>query len=273
MASRAFALLLAAAFLMFSGCSKPSPYQSTYSPIAPAPQVSKPTQSPYPSSSGVKIVQQPLNGATATGTVSHEVGPLETLWRISKMYDVPVDAICQANGLSRNDPLRIGQTLTIPGAKCFRNIIPLYPNSRWTYIIVHHTATEIGKASIINRAHNERGFWQGLGYHFLIDNGTLGKGDGQIEASPRWIKQLIGAHCKANGMNSRAIGVALVGNFNYETPTANQLDSLAYLLRTLMEYYHIPSSNIMGHRDVDGASTECPGKLFPWPQLRQCLVR
>lgn len=116
-----------------------------------------------------------------------------------------------------------------------------------------------------------RGFINGLGYHFLIDNGTLGKGDGQIEVSPRWIKQEDGAHCKAGGMNSVGIGVALVGNFNETTPTQAQLNSLLELLRTLMHYYHIPESNILGHRDVPGANTDCPGRLFPWTTVRLAL--
>ncbi len=206
-------------------------------------------------------------------TIVHEVGPLETVWRISRMYDVPVESIYRANGLKPNDSLRVGQRLTIPNAKQLRHVISLYPNPQWKYIIVHHTATDIGKALQVDRAHHDRGFWNGIGYHFLIDNGTLGKGDGQIEVSPRWIKQQVGAHCKAGGMNDKGIGIALVGNFNEDLPTQNQIQSLAYLINTLSQYYGIPLKNVMGHRDVEGASTDCPGKRFPWSNLRQCLTR
>jgi N-acetyl-anhydromuramyl-L-alanine amidase AmpD len=208
----------------------------------------------------------------APKTITHEVGPLETVWRLSRMYDVPEKQIYAANGIRPNDPIHIGQKLTIPDAKMMRHVIPLYPARRWKHIIIHHTASDFGKATLINRVHEDRGFWQGIGYHFLIDNGTLGKGDGQIEVSPRWIKQLVGAHCKAGGMNSTGIGIALVGNFNGEPPTRSQMESLSYLLRTLSRYYHIPSRNIMGHRDVPKAATECPGKRFPWFQVRHSLA-
>lgn len=197
---------------------------------------------------------------------------METVWRIAKVYGVSVESIYAANNMKPGEPLRIGQKLTIPNAKGMRNIVPLYPNSRWKYIIVHHTATDIGKALQVHRAHEDRGFWNGLGYHFLIDNGTLGKGDGQIEVSPRWIKQQIGAHCKADGMNEMGIGVALVGNFSIDLPTQNQLHSLMYILKTLTQYYHIPPRNVMGHRDVPGALTECPGSRFPWAIIRPCLT-
>ncbi len=257
------------------GGPPPSPY-GTYVPPASSsdPGTRQPGSGPpyNLNRSRVQVVERPLTSGSAGGSAVHEVAPMETLWRISKMYDVPVDTICQANGMRSGDPIKIGQKLMIPNARGFRNVIPLYPNTKWKYIIIHHTATEIGKAMLIDRAHNDRGFWQGLGYHFLIDNGTLEKGDGQIEASPRWIKQQDGAHCKAGGMNYQGIGVALVGNFTYETPTARQMDSLAYLLETLMRYYGISAANVMGHRDVPGANTECPGRLFPWSTVRQSIA-
>jgi N-acetyl-anhydromuramyl-L-alanine amidase AmpD len=197
---------------------------------------------------------------------------LETVWRIAKMYDVDPESIYSANRIRPQDPLRIGQKLVIPNAKALRHVIALYPNSQWKYIVIHHTATDIGKAFSIHQSHQDRGFWNGLGYHFLIDNGTLGKGDGQIEVAPRWIKQQCGAHCKAGGMNDKGIGIALVGNFNQEQPTPTQLQSLVYLLRTLCDYYQVPPSRIVGHRDVEGAATECPGSRFPWSSVRQCLA-
>jgi len=193
---------------------------------------------------------------------------METIWRISQMYDVTPESVYAANGLSPRDHLLIGRKLIIPDAKMIRYVINLYRNPQWKYIILHHTATGKGNANTINRSHSQRGFWNGLGYHFLIDNGTFGKGDGQIEMSPRWIRQQCGAHCKADAMNERAIGIALVGNFNYEKPTPNQAQSLAFLVSVLRNYYHIPAANVLGHREVPGAKTECPGKLFPIDQLR-----
>ena len=209
---------------------------------------------------------------TAPRDIIDEVAPMETVWRLSKMYGVSMQAINRANGLKSGDTILIGQKLVIPNAKTLRNVVTLYPGTQWKFIIIHHTATDIGNACLINQTHHDRGFWYGLGYHFLIDNGTLGKGDGQIEMSPRWIKQQNGAHCKAGGMNGKGIGIALVGNFNVDIPTPNQLQSLAYLVKTLCDYYRISHDNIIGHREVEGANTDCPGRRFPWPGLRQCLA-
>ncbi|MBN1493580.1 MAG: N-acetylmuramoyl-L-alanine amidase [Candidatus Omnitrophica bacterium] len=239
---------------------------------APKKAIETPIDSPIPD-----LIQQttaaplkpfiPPQSLPRTSTI-HEVAPLETLWRISKMYDVTQQEIMHANSLSDPNALKVGQKLVIPAAAPLKSFIPLYPNTRWKFIVVHHTASDIGNARLVNLWHKKRG-WEGIGYHFIIDNGTVGKGDGQIEISPRWIKQMKGAHCKACDMNEVAIGVSLVGNFSKTLPSAPQMDSLVFLIRELMKYYHIPAQNVIGHRNVLGANTECPGTKFPWEKFKK----
>jgi len=47
------------------------------------------------------------------------------------------------------------------------------------------------------------------------------------------------------------------------------MDSLVFLTATLKNFYRIPDCNIVGHRDVPGAATECPGKVFPWNEFKR----
>jgi len=182
------------------------------------------------------------------------------------MYDVTVEDILRANNLKDPTNVAMGQRLFIPQAAPLKPVVALYPSNKWKYIIIHHSATDEGSALAFNKFHQSRG-WENLGYHFVIDNGTEGKEDGQIEVAPRWIKQQNGAHCKAGGMNSTGIGICLVGNFSKDNITRKQMESLTYLVNTLREYYKIPVNNIMGHSEVSGASTECPGTKFPWPEF------
>lgn len=211
-------------------------------------------------------------GAMAGQNIFHVVAPGETVWRLGKMYNVNPDDIMRANNLRTPQELATGQRIVIPGAgtPVPRPVISLYPSDQWKYIIIHHSATDEGNALDFNRSHNVRGF-QGIGYHFVIDNGSKGKSDGQIEVSPRWTKQQKGAHCLASGMNNRGIGICLVGNFSQDSVSDKQLDSLVYLVDTLKRYYKIPEKNIMGHGQVYGARTECPGKYFPWRRFMQKL--
>jgi len=201
--------------------------------------------------------------------IFHIVAPGETLWRISKMYDVPIKDISSANNL-KTETLEKGQRLLIPNAAPVVPVIPLYPSKKWKYIVIHHSATEEGSSLYFDKYHQGKG-WEGLGYHFVIDNGTKGKQDGQIEVSPRWIKQEDGSHCSASNMNQKAIGICLVGNFNKEYVSSEQLDALVYLVKILRKYYKIPLKRIIGHKQVSGARTECPGRKFPWIEFKNRL--
>lgn len=240
-------------------------------PAVPSPQPVQTSVSNCPVSS-VPVVPSPENiivqahpaAAGIRQNICHTVSPGETLWRISKMYDVPMREIMKTNNLKDPEELNMGQKLYIKNAAKMKSIIPLYPSKKWKYIIIHHSATDVGDALTFYASHKKRGWSEGLGYHFVIDNGTKTKADGQIEISPRWIKQQNGAHCKANSMNSRGIGVCLVGNFSQDKVSDKQMEALVYLVNLLRRYYDIPLKKIKGHGEVKGACTECPGKKFPW---------
>lgn len=207
--------------------------------------------------------------STVPHNVYHEVGPSETLWRISSIYNVDMVTIMRVNHLMDPRQIKKGQKLLIPNTLGPRPNIPLYPTTRWTHIVIHHTATDEGSAYSIDSLHHQRGWENGMGYHFLIDNATRGKTMGQIEVGPRWIKQMQGAHTKQGDWNQKAIGIAVVGNYS-ETGLPDQMfDSLVFLVTTLQKFYRISDRNILGHRDVPGAATECPGKFFPWTEFKR----
>jgi len=235
--------------VVLSSCASPSIRPTTYT-----------TQQIYPRPTGPILRQN----------ISHVVAPGETLWRISKMYNVKMENIMRANNLKKPEELEIGQRLLVPQAAPIRPVIALYRSDKWQYIIIHHSATDGGNSLNLNELHKRRG-WAGIGYDFVIDNGTDGKEDGQIEVSPRWIKQEKGAHCQASDMNSKGIGICLVGNFSKEKVSDKQMASLVYLVNILRKHYKIPKERIMGHGQVPGAKTECPGKYFPWREFNNKL--
>lgn len=142
------------------------------------------------------------------------------------------------------------------------------PARVWRAVVVHHSATASGNARIFHRYHrDERGWTDGLGYHFVIGNGT-DSGDGQIEGGVRWRRQLPGAHCGDTRYNNAGVGVCLVGDFEEGAgPTPAQLASLVSLIARLRREFHIPLSAVLPHRRVPGASTKCPGRHFPMAAL------
>ena len=145
------------------------------------------------------------------------------------------------------------------------------PMREWEWIIIHHSATRVGSAEVFDAAHRARGMINGLAYHFVIDNGTEGKPDGFIETGPRWIKQMHGGHCRQPYINESGIGICLVGNFSVDQPTSKQLDSLVLLIHGLQDQFHIPDDHVLGHGEVIGEFSECPGSQFPWDEFHKRL--
>jgi N-acetyl-anhydromuramyl-L-alanine amidase AmpD len=217
-------------------------------------------------------VHTPASIVPSAGQLVHTVAPKETLWRIGQQYGVSHQEIMQLNRLNDPRKLSVGMKLLIPGKYTPQVNVPLPRSSQWTYIVIHHSATKEGNAQILDRSHRKRGFKQGLGYHFVIDNGTLGRADGQIEVGQRWKLQQVGAHCNAGGMNQKGIGICLVGDFTTRPISRNQMDALVYLVDLLSQQYNIPQSRIIRHRDVKGKITACPGDRFPWSNFKHRLA-
>ena len=221
--------------------------------------------------------QVPIKIAAMPTGIYHIIQPHDTLSSISRRYGISVESLIQANKIKNKHRIQRGMRLLIPGTGPVETTqpvarIPLYDNiGRWQYIIVHHTATTFGNEDAIDRSHRRRGLGE-MGYHFLIDNGTMGRSDGEIEIGHRWYTQADGAHTKAFNMNTMGIGIALVGNFSTrQKVTDNQLTALRYLVDILHKHYEIPNTRILRHRDVPGAATECPGKYFPWKRFKDML--
>lgn len=145
-------------------------------------------------------------------------------------------------------------------------------------IAVHHTAVSVAgdirtgeeRIRALYAFHaNNRG-WGDIGYHYLVDE------TGQIYEGKSGGLFVVGGHAYCNNIGT--IGVALLGNFDIEQPTQEQMKSLQWLLAYLGDTYDVPSGNvkfhgktmptIVGHRDL--LSTSCPGKYAydALPQVR-----
>lgn len=125
--------------------------------------------------------------------------------------------------------------------------------------IIHHSASGDVPASTIHGWHLSQG-WSGIGYHFVIrKNGDIERG--------RPIAN-IGAHSGIKG-NADSIGIVLTGNLEKEKPTPAQINSLIWLLQEYLEPRY-GDLLVIGHKDV--MPTACPGKNFPWDEVRRRLL-
>ena len=129
-------------------------------------------------------------------------------------------------------------------------------------IVLHHSASGPGTTwQDIHQWHINNG-WAGVGYHYIIH------ADGSVyRGRPEGMK---GAHAYQDDQhdaNSDGIGICLAGNFETGIPTAAQLNSVVELIRDI--WMRHPGIPVIGHKDV--MATACPGRNFPWAELRKRL--
>jgi hypothetical protein len=117
------------------------------------------------------------------------------------------------------------------------------------HIVLHHSASPLATtAKDIEQWHLAKN-WSGTGYHIICEASgklVLGRPIGKT-----------GAHAK--GWNRSSIGICLVGDNTdpMEEWTKMQVVSLGEMYRVLSAIF--PDALWLGHRDLPGAATECPG--------------
>jgi len=138
----------------------------------------------------------------------------------------------------------------------------------WSGIVIHDSRSLSGSLQSLNAAFEAAGRG-GLGYHFVINNGQGGP-DGRIDAGFRWLNQLVGDYATgphAELFNRRAIGVCLVGDFDRQPPTEQQVGMLVDLVRELQARFDIPPEHI-----YTPPADQDRGLLFPEAAFRQQLL-
>ena len=114
----------------------------------------------------------------------------------------------------------------------------------YEFIICHHSATkrDTTRFEMVRDYHIQKG-WQDIGYNWFVEAGKSCKG-----RDVTWA----GAHCFADNMNYRSLGICLAGDFTKEQPTNFQVEILKEKVREWQKKYNIPNENILGHCEAAG---------------------
>jgi hypothetical protein len=139
----------------------------------------------------------------------------------------------------------------------------------WRGIVIHDSGAKRGSAQTLGQLHSQLGR-SGLGYHFVINNGTL-KQDGLIELSDRWRRQQPGQYLTGDNsdrFNRRYVGVSLIGNGDRQNFTRAQMQELVWLVKKLQRRYDIPKRAIY----VDISRQDQPAGTFPHAWFRKQLL-
>ena len=135
------------------------------------------------------------------------------------------------------------------------------PDENVKWIVVHYSSTPFERdvsVADIDAIHRKRGFKE-IGYHLYIRKSGLVE-KGRDLSQPGRFEQ--GAHSR--GENDASIGVCFEGgvyesdlNKGMDTRTDAQKEAMVRVIRDLLKRY--PNAKVVGHRDMPGAATQCPG--------------
>jgi len=143
-------------------------------------------------------------------------------------------------------------------------------------IFVHCSATPWADAIVIDEWHKANG-WSGIGYHFVILNGSPHKSveyfdflDGQIHSGRPLDNDFYleaeerGAQVKDR--NSDSVGICLVGLKEF---TDKQLVAAKLLLSRLVEQFKLKTEDVWGHCEDPNTTKTCPN--IPMKEFREFL--
>lgn len=112
--------------------------------------------------------------------------------------------------------------------------------------VIHHSATSTGSSESFANYHVNNRDWPGIGYHYVVDK----KGNIDLTNNINTISY------HTSGQNTKKIGICMIGNFNNEIPTTDQINAVRYLIHSISKKFpNIHKVNL--HRDY--ANTSCAG--------------
>lgn len=155
----------------------------------------------------------------------------------------------------------------------FMSVVKVPEVKKYNGIVLHHSyaperpiwGRDYGV--IFNRFHSQANGWaNGLGYQFVLTWNPSNPKETRIQASYRWVNQLVGAHTLnrkkqvTDGLapNETMVGLCIVGNFDINPlPPETYLEAKKFV-DVLLATLNIPRTNIYGHYQFDYKT--CPGK-------------
>lgn len=161
----------------------------------------------------------------------------------------------------------------------------------WEYIIIHHSQTRDKKIlsdfeaiknyhmsyrlngdvitkeqadSLVAQGKTVIVPWKDIAYHYVIEY----KDDKLVLREARDM-DTSGAHC--SGMNGKAIGICIVGDYDVTEPVDEQINLLSDTCLALMTAYNIPVEKIKPHHFY-APWKSCPGNKFPWMKFAKNII-
>ena len=136
---------------------------------------------------------------------------------------------------------------------------------KWYGVMLHHTAgTTKDKVEQIRTAHINNNKWGNIGYHYVLEIDTQGRGHLKKGRDLKYQ----GAHAGIDRYNNGYIGLCIPGNYETDKVSAPLYSDILGAVCTLMKKNS--AYGFCGHREVK--ATACPGKNINLNKMRADLT-
>lgn len=147
-----------------------------------------------------------------------------------------------------------------------RSIQAKSQNSRVEYLVLHYTSADNERSLKILSENN-------VSSHYLVTNSTPPRIYQLVDESRRAWHAGVSEWYGRSDLNSGSIGVEIVNQGRvgetWEPYPAEQMLTVAALLKDIIARHQIKPHNVVGHSDIAPQRKIDPGPLFPWRQLAQ----
>ena len=154
--------------------------------------------------------------------------------------------------------------------------------------ILHHSVSSWGDGDTVKKWHMDKkplgNGWRAPGYHVVICNDfpnynsystqkPVNGANGRIDRI--WSESTIANGCKY--ANRNALHACMIGDFDKDNPTKEQLESVIRLLVYWCKKYKRSENDIYGHGEMqkkigrEGYSKTCPGKNVDMDEIRNAV--
>lgn len=193
------------------------------------------------------VAIRPIEASRPENQGQSNEDPPSVLSTFSKKQSIPNGAIPESGALRISDDLLSGDRVHYANTSNYSDkLIDV------KYIVLHRTESNALRPTVRVLQEEQRN----ASSHVLVDkDGTI------VQLVPF---NLAAWHCR--NYNDQSIGVEVVGESGTPLPDI-QLKRLVELLRALHARY--PSAELVRHRDLARGRTDCPGKDFPFDQVRE----
>lgn len=150
-----------------------------------------------------------------------------------------------------------------------RSIQAKSQNSRVEYLVLHYTSANNERSLKILSENN-------VSSHYLVTNSTPPRIYQLVDESRRAWHAGVSEWYGRSDLNSGSIGVEIVNRGRegdtWEPYPAEQILTVAALLKDIIGRHQIKPPNVIGHSDIAPQRKIDPGPLFPWRQLAQAGI-